>query len=338
MPTPPRINIRLISLTAAISLPFFSGCAQSPDQADSARGGGRTLILDMPDDGSGQAVGTVIDARPAALVNGRQIPWGELKPLLTEMAGAEALEEVLIDRALETLAIERGITVTQADLNRERTLLLDSMHDDRATALQLLDEMRTARGLGPVRFERLLRRTATMRAMVADRVEVTEQSIARMHDLLHGPKRQARIIVTRGLADARRAVDRIRNGEAFIDVATEMSIDPSAPRGGLLEPIARHDPAYPEQIRDTLWSLGIGAISDPVLLDDRYAIVQFHREVPADGLTLEDTRNDVERFVRLEQERILMDQLARQLLASQTVNIVDRSLRAVWQKRNARTP
>jgi len=337
MPTHPHVNIRTVCLAAALSFPFFSGCAQGPKPANSRSQDGKTLVLDMPDDGSGQAVSTVIDARPVALANGRQVPWGDLKPLLTELAGAQALEELLLDRALDDLAAERGVIITRDDLSRERTTLLESMHEDRATALQLLEDMRTARGLGPVRFERLLRRTAIMRAIVAPDIEITEQSIARMHDLLHGPKRQPRLIVTQGLNDAQRALERIRGGEQFVDVATEVSIDPSASRGGLLAPIARQDPAYPPQLRETLWSIGIGAISDPILLDNRYAIVQYQREFPADGMSLEETRQDVERMVRLDQERVLMDQLARQLLASQTVNVVDRSLRELWQRRKAAT-
>ncbi|MCI0631392.1 MAG: peptidylprolyl isomerase, partial [Phycisphaerales bacterium] len=174
--------------------------------------------------------------------------------------------------------------------------------------------------------------------LVRDQVTVTDQAFASMHDLIHGPKRQGRIIVASDLKAAQSASDRIRAGEDFAQVAVEMSIDSSALRGGLLEPISRADPAYPQAVRDVLWRLNQNETSDPVLVDNGYAILTLTRHIDGDGADLGTDRPALERLVRLSQERILMDQLARQLLSDTQVTVFDHSLHEQWQKQKRAGP
>ena len=166
----------------------------------------------------------------------------------------------------------------------------DVIDEDTAAALRLLDTLRQRQGLGQVRFENLLRRNAALRAMVRDRVSISEAEILQLHEIVHGAKRQARLIVVPTLTDARRILARLEGGEAFMDVAVAVSTDSSAPRGGLLEPISIADPSYPESLRAALWKLEHGDVSSPILLDGQYALLTLVREIPADGAHLEDVR------------------------------------------------
>ena len=72
-----------------------------------------------------------------------------------------------------------------------------------------------------------------------DRVQVTDEAVGRLYEIIHGPKRQARLMVLATLRAADAAIQRVRSGEFFGDVAVEISTDSSASRGGLLEPISR---------------------------------------------------------------------------------------------------
>ncbi|MHC4102505.1 MAG: hypothetical protein ACYSW1_16675, partial [Planctomycetota bacterium] len=54
---------------------------------------------------------TMVDARPAALVEGRIVDWGGLQPLLNEAAGADVLAEVILDRMLEAELDDAGILI-----------------------------------------------------------------------------------------------------------------------------------------------------------------------------------------------------------------------------------
>lgn len=316
----------LIPVFAAIFIVGY-GCATGPDADGSSA---------PPERGAPEPVATVVDARPAALVDGRSILWGELRPMLSEAAGAQVLREVALDRALELAIGEAGIVITPGDMEAERAQLLENLSEDPDIALRLLDDLRARQGLGPARFQALMYRNAALRALVRDRISVTEESIERMHDVLYGPRRQGRLMMLPTLAAAREAIERLEAGAFFGEVAAELSTDISAGRGGLLEPISRYDASYPEALRAALWSLSEGEVSSPILLNDQYALLMMERQIEGEPVDLEAARAEVVKRVRLQQERLLMDQLAREMIANLSVTIFDDSLRAGWQMRQDR--
>lgn len=315
------------------------GCQRFPDSADPFIG---TPGAQPPAD-SGRSgatapasaiTGTWIDTRPAALFAGRVINWGDLRPILNEAAGARALQEVILDMQLRDALAGAGLVVGRGEQAAEQALLLESLSDDPDVATRLLDELRTSRGLGPVRYESLLWRNAAMRALVQRHVQITEDAIARMYQMTYGPRRQARLMTLATLGDAEAALAEVQAGRPFADVAIERSTDSSAARGGLLEPISSADPAYPEALRQALWSLEPGGISAPVLLEDQYALLLMERKIPTDTAAppLEEVRGEIERAVRLQQERLLMDRLARRLVGEVRLTIYDDSLHDSWRR------
>jgi hypothetical protein len=279
---------------------------------------------------------TLIDARPAALVEGRVVNWGELQPLLNEAAGADVLAEVVLDRMLAPRLDDEGIVITAKELDAERALFYETLSTDPDMAARLARQLRARQGLGRWRLAKLLRRNAALRALVRDEVVINEEAIGRMYEIAHGPKRQARLIVVATLADAQAVIDRVSAGQLFSDVAVERSTDTSAARGGLLEPISRADASYPQALREALWALVPGELSRPVLLGDRYAVLSLVRVVDGDGAEVDAARPQLERQVRLNQERILMDDLARSLLAEATVTIIDDEIKWSWDARKNR--
>jgi parvulin-like peptidyl-prolyl isomerase len=309
-------------------------------QSTPARSGAdRSLVVTpLPQQSTGgsgdqsSAVATVIDARPAAMIDGKSVTWGELRPILNDLAGADALREYILDTKITKAMAEAGITVGNDDIAAERKMLLENLSDDPNTAIRLLDELRDRQNLGRARFESQLRRNAGLRAMVRSQVKINEDSIRSMHDIVHGPKRQARIMVLPDLSTAQAAINLVNSGASFADVAVEMSTDTSAARGGLLEPISQSDPNYPESLRQTIFSLNPGQMSGPVLVDDKYAVVFMVKRLAADGVTLDDSRPALERLVRISQERLLMDQLARRLSLDTAVTVFDEELNESWQR------
>ncbi|MHC5007041.1 MAG: peptidylprolyl isomerase [Planctomycetota bacterium] len=279
---------------------------------------------------------TMIDARPAALVEGRIVDWGELRPLLNEAAGSDVLAEVILDRMLARELHDAGILITAEELDAERALFYDTLSDDPDVAARLARQVRARQGLGPTRLDRLLKRNAALRALVRDRVEINDEAVRRMYDIVHGPKRQARLIIAPTLNDAQAAINRANAGELFADVAVDVSTDSSAARGGLLEPISRADASYPQAMREALWALVPGELSRPVFLSDNYAVLSLVRVVDGDGADFYAVRPDLERLVRLNQERILMDELARRLLTEASITIIDDKIKWSWDSRRNR--
>lgn len=271
------------------------------------------------------------------MINGRAVSWGELRPLLSEAAGAEILREVALDRVLEEIAQRRGVNISEEDVAAERRLMRKTLAlDDPDRAVRLLNELRQRTGLGERRFQALLRRNATLRALIRDRVQITDAAVRQMFDAVHGPRRQVRLITLPSLTDIRRAITRIEAGEPFSDVAVDVSTDASASRGGLLEPISRFDPSYPDALRRAIWELSPGEISSPLMLDEQYAVIQLQREIEGNDVDLDDVRDAIAERVRLAQERMHMDQFARQLIADVSINIFDESLRESWEMQRQR--
>jgi len=265
--------------------------------------------------------------RPIALVGRERVTIAEIEPQLLEAVGGRIVRERVLDARLARAAAREGIEIDADDLQRERSLLTATLAEDPDRAERLLDELRRNRGLGPIRFEALLRRTALLRRLVAEEVEITDAALEGAHDLAHGPRRVARIVVVedlRAASDARRSLDA---GTPFATVAVERSLDASADRGGLLAPVSRLDPSWPVAFRRAVFDAEIGRVSEPVRIDARTLLILVEAERPGTGVSLDAARDDAEAAARLAIERLLMDRLARRLVPENAIDPIDPSLR-----------
>jgi hypothetical protein len=261
------------------------------------------------------------------------VTWEELRPLLAERAGASILEELFLERQLDRMVTARSKMVSQELLDAEERELVASLSDDPARAMVLLNELRAAQGLGEKRWKSLLKRNAAMRLLVQDDVKVTPDAIEAVIDAQHGARRQCRVMALPNLDSCAKARMRLDAGEPFGEVAADMSTDRSAARGGLVLPVSRLDPSWPSSFRQTLWSLQKGKVSSPVLIDNGYVFIRFEDEIAGDPEKAMQAKSGAERAVRRGQERILMENLAKQLRQAQrNVTIFDDSILDVWTR------
>jgi foldase protein PrsA len=309
-----------------------AGCASGD-----AGGNGTRRVVSPGMDRAEASVGSVDeryrDRAPIATAGGDPIGWEAVRERLLEVSGREIVEEVALERALARACRREGVTIGREDLEAERRRLVEAMTSGVALsaseedAERLLERVRRERGLGPERFGALLRRNAMLRALVAGDVVVEEAAILRMHGRLYGPDYPCRVIVTRTASEASSAVRRVRSGEPFGAVAADVSVDESGARGGIVDPINEADPSWPLALRRTAASLRPGEVSDPVMVEGGYAIVRLDRApAPKAAPTVDAVRGELERLVRLDRERVLMQELARSLLEEASVNPLDPSL------------
>jgi hypothetical protein len=277
-------------------------------------------------------------ARPAAdppvlAFDGMNLAWGDLRPALVEYGGATVLGDAILARAIERELAARAISPGPEAVEAERELLRASLDPDPNRSFRLLEEIRLRQGLGPVRFEAFLRRNAGLRALAQGELEITEEALAAQHDVLHGPRRRARIATLASLADAEAFRREVAAGVGFGELAARRSTDPSAARGGLLEPVSRRDPSYPEAFRSALFAAPTdGGTSDPTLVDGSWLVVQVAEERPGSGRDLSATRTEIEPLVRRAQERLVMDRIARRLITTADPVFFDAALDAEWRK------
>ncbi|MBX3387343.1 MAG: peptidylprolyl isomerase [Phycisphaeraceae bacterium] len=259
--------------------------------------------------------------------------------MLAEAAGAVVLEEMVLDHELGQALREAGLSVSRGMIEQERRQMAEALSGvtgvPRSEMDGVIERVRASRGLGPVRFERLLERNAGLRALARSTdgrliSEVTGEQLEQAYAIRYGERVRARLILVRTEADAARALQRVRPAvatvapEPFADVAMDVSIDPTASRGGLLDPVSPQDPSYPVSFRRAIAELDIGQVSTPFTVSwpggagrapqQGLAIVQVVERIGSAGSPgLSGVRADLEREIRLVRERAAMDRIAREL-------------------------
>lgn len=298
------------------------------------------LFLAQPGTPAGSPVTT-----PAAIVDSQPIHTADLASTLAELAGARALEEVILDRALAAELATRSLTLSRELVDAERTLLERAIADearvDGAQAQRLLEDMRRTRGLGPKRYAALLWRNAALRTLAASEVHVDDKDVALALDLAFGSKVRARLIVVddeRHAAEirARLAAQSETLSVVFAAEAFRASTDATGSRGGLLPEFHLSDPEFPPALRDAARTLEPGGLSPVLTLTGGYAILLLEAHVAPTGTPGEAERNAARERLRRRLERQEMDRVARSLLAKAQVTVFDDALRWSWETRPSR--
>jgi hypothetical protein len=284
--------------------------------------------------GPGPVVGVpAVDpaGRPVVLVGTERVTWDELRPVLSEAGGGVAQHGP---------QFIPGDALRADQHDRERATLVAALAGnggDPDVGESMLAIVRRSRGLGEVRFAALLRRNAMLRALVAPSVKVTDTMVAQAHQIRHGPRYRVRVIVVESQADAeaarRQVMDRGGGSPVFTAVAAERSVDESSARGGLLDPISDADPATSAALRQAVSKTTPGSMTPIIPLNPGFALALVEAKLPADGRSLDETRAALTAEVRSVQERAAMERLARQLLASAQISVLDRPLHWAWENR-----
>ncbi|MFM7807898.1 MAG: peptidylprolyl isomerase, partial [Planctomycetota bacterium] len=131
---------------------------------------------------------------------------------------------------------------------------------------------------------------------------------------------------------------RIDAGEPFGEIAVALSTDPSAARGGMVNPVSRFDTSWPAAFRQAVWVATPGAVTAPVLVGDTYVIAKVEQELPVTPpKDAAAARAMAERDTRRAQERVQMETLVAGLRQAQRdATILDESLKDAWSRvRNA---
>ena len=300
---------------------MLTGCA-SPDPDLPSRRVAADHTRAASEAGEKNSIGKIV-----AVVNGEVVSWDEFKPLLIESGGSEALGELVLDRLLQEKCSENSIEISKTDTEREKDLLLSRLSDDLDEAIRLLESIRRNRHLGPVRFQHLLWRNAALRKLVARKVNVSRSDLEQEYQLRYGDLYQARLIVTGTLQQAQQARQEINAGKPFGEVAAAFSQDVSAQRGGILDPVSLADTTYPEIIRDALGRMHEGDVSPPLGLSNGFALLKLEKVIHRDKPDMESVRGELTEKVQFRQQRLLMDELARTLLASADVSVFEKGLK-----------
>ncbi len=248
------------------------------------------------------------------------------------------IEELTLERALVNACARSGIVITRADIDHERAALVDAVlrevNDERAAAPQILERIRARRGLGPVRFEALLRRNAMLRALVRDSIEVSESEIQLAHGISAGPRARVRLLVAPTAQAALDAAARIQTNAgstgltlSFADEARRISTHASAGIGGDLGIVSPLDPALPEALRAQIDSAAAGQLTAIVQVGDSYGFALIEEQIdalPSSALT-PARRAAIRTEIANRKERLEMERLAGRLVRDAEIQVIDPS-------------
>lgn len=285
--------------------------------------------------------------RVPLLVSGTAIGWPEVRTALAEAAGGVVVEETVLGWTLDRECERRGIAVSKRAMQAEEDSLLETIRPRRAGSSAdpraLLEAVRAERGLGPVRYAALLRRNAQLRALTAGSVEVTPDEVELAHTVRHGERARIRVIVVRTEREAamlRRTMTTDPTPEArqarFAAAAVERSTAPSAPAGGAVGVVSPADPALPAGIRSAIEQTPPGTVSPVIAVAEGFALVFVEEQLPADGVSLASARNEIERDLLAQKQRVAMDRYAAGLLGRERITVTDPSLAWSFDARTKR--
>ena len=309
---------RMVTCTVAVVATIFAaaaGCASPvPDDVVTVsrawEGPGRPTTAPA----HGRAPGTpLLDQKPSAprareapiaSVNGQPISHDRFIELLLRSHGVAALDQLIALELAETAAERRGITVTEADIDREynqslRRLAdpLDALTvagDDRARFEPFLEAVLAQRGMSREQYMILIRRNAHLRRIVESDMRFTDQQLATEYQRAYGRRvrvRHIQLVSSSGVTAVQQALDA---GEDFAEVARTHSVNTaSAPQGGLLAPFSMHDDEVPESFRRGAFVLRVGEVSGAVRVGQWLHVLKLEGDVPAGGMSFEDARDEL---------------------------------------------
>lgn len=286
---------------------------------------------------------------PPAMIDGVPVEWDELTPLLAEAAGSVILEEVALGRALEAACRAEGVSLTPEMIVRERAELAKAMGqaglspDEQGVVVQ---RVLASRGIGDARLQALLERNARLRALASRGLVVTEEELREAHDVLHGERVQARIIVCATSERAAGARARVNAAAAagadlalaFSQEARAVSEDSTAVRGGQMEPVSVRDRRYGEGLRTALATTSPGQVSGVFSVGGSWAVVLVEGRTPPDGVELAVAKPELERLVLARKERARMQEIGESLARAAVVEARDPALRWSWRTRRDESP
>ena len=224
-----------------------------------------------------------------AVVNGEEIGRQELAHEAMRRYGEEVLESMVNKQLILNVCKQRGIVITQQDVDNEITRFAQKFNH---TTDQWLDLLRRERDITPSQYARdIIWPTLALRTLVADEIEITEEEVGKVLESEVGPKVRVRIIAVREESKAQELRKlATQNPDDFGRLAKEYSEDvKSASARGLIPPIRLHvgDP----NIERVAFGLQEGEISEIIKLANQHIILQCVKQI--EGTHLQPEFRDV---------------------------------------------
>lgn len=195
-----------------------------------------------------------------------------------------ALEELITQEILIQKAEEKGIEVTEEELNKEIEKLKGSEED-----IKNFNDYLEKLGIKEEYFKSIYKKGMVISKLMDESIEISDNEAKEYYMRTRDKfdKVKARHILVKTEKEAKEIKGKLDNGEDFIELAKEKSTGPSAPNGGDLGYFTKGR-MLPE-FEETAFSLKEGEVSDPVKTQYGYHIIKVEDK----KVSLEDNKEEV---------------------------------------------
>jgi len=254
-----------------------------------------------------------------ATVNGQPITRQDFYIALSELAGRPVLDQLIGEMLIDQAAAQAGVSVSKEEVELEFEAVRQQVGPDFEILLaqygMTADDLRKNLKIGLLVFK-----------VSTKDVVVTDEQIATYYDEhtaeFESPEMvKASHILVDTEAEAQAALDRIRAGADFGEVAVAVSMDPmTAPNGGDLGFFAPGEMV--KEFEDAAFALHTGEISGIVRTDYGYHIIQVTDRVEPRRASFDEVSGKIERLLRSAHAAKPVDLVA-QLKSTSLITVLD---------------
>ncbi|MFA5324179.1 MAG: peptidyl-prolyl cis-trans isomerase [Smithella sp.] len=237
----------------------------------------------------------------------------------------EVLDGMIMEKLMYLRARDLNISVSDSELE-DKIKEIKKDYDEDFTSLFAQGNIDYEKWKEEFKNELLLQKL--VEKDVNAKIKISEDEIEKYFEKHRGHyKREARVkiaqIVVRDMPTAEKAMERLKSGEEFAKVASDMSISPEAARGGDLGFITRF--VMPEPLDETIFKIPVNKISPIVQSSYGFHIFKVMEKQPANDRALSDVREDVIADIRLQKEEaaygVWLEELKKKAVIKKETNI-----------------
>jgi foldase protein PrsA len=260
-----------------------------------------------------------------AVVNGRDLTRDQLAAVAVAVYGRPILETLISQEVVCQEAERRGISVTEEEVEQFTRRRVQEQLDAMARRMGAKDaaDLTAQAGRSPQTLEDLrVKSEAALRPfvkpellaarMMAQEIEVTEEDVRGEFDQRYGPKVKVLQIVLGTKAEAEGAIEKLRMGADFRQLAQEVSKDLVTRRQGGEMPLLPVSSALGAPAS----RLKPGEISDVIQTPDGFHVLKLVDLIPAENASFDEVKDALsteilEQRIKDRREKWIGDLIAR---------------------------
>ncbi|NLE28092.1 MAG: hypothetical protein GX629_00310 [Phycisphaerae bacterium] len=279
---------------------------------------------------------TMAEPAEIARVNNLPIDREEFSRVLYASAGTRVLRLFIGLELARQMADAQGIRLNQADFDREYKQVVNQMgpeKDATGKALTLEDRERILknilerRGLSIEEFDIGIRHQAYLKAIVKNKIQISDARVQDEFKRVYGPRRTIRAIVLADMKLSEDIYNRLTRGEDFAKLAVENSIDfNSAPIGGQLGEITRDDPRLAPMISRVAFDLEVGKVSSPIMVNNQFWIIKVDQESTPEPISFDKVESQLRSELHERLEKEMIEKVETQLFRNAKIKVYDKLL------------